>query len=143
MNRAFFIRGFVAVVVLAGLTGEAMADGGSGNSGSNDDEKDDNSGPGGGGDDDEDDGDDDGEDDDPEDEDPNDDHNEARDAVVADNALPLDKILEIFRAGGDRVVIDVRLVHRRGVLSYLVKFIDFDGQVRKTYFDAMTGLQIS
>lgn len=140
MNRAFFIRGFAAFVVLAGLTGGALADEGKdpGDSGSDDDKEDDNSGPGG--------GDDDGGDDesnDPEDEDPNDDHDEARNAVVAENALPLNKILDIFRAGGDRVVIDVRLVHRRGVLSYLIKFIDFDGQVRKTYFDALTGLQIS
>jgi uncharacterized membrane protein YkoI len=67
------------------------------------------------------------------------DHNRAQAAVADEEALPLDRMLLIFRRSGNGTVIDVRLLRRNGTLTYMIKYIDGGGAVRRAYYDAATG----
>lgn len=69
---------------------------------------------------------------------PDDDHEEARLAVVAKDALPLSEMLARFRTYGNYTVIDVKLSRSNKTLLYVIKYIDEAGEVRKSYFDAKT-----
>jgi hypothetical protein len=68
-----------------------------------------------------------------------DDHDAARQAVQADLAIPLRRMLEIFQGYGDLTVVDVALVTRAQVLQYRIKYVDPQGRVKQAYFDAQTG----
>lgn len=67
------------------------------------------------------------------------DHDRARAAVADENALPLRKLLTLFRQSFEGEVVDVTLVKRRSALVYRVKFVDPSGRVRRAEFDAHTG----
>lgn len=67
-----------------------------------------------------------------------DDHEAARLAVAAKDAVPLSEMLARFRTYGNYTVIDVKLLRSNKALLYVIKFIDDAGEVRKSYFDAKT-----
>jgi hypothetical protein len=67
------------------------------------------------------------------------DHDQAKHALDAAEALPLSQVLTRFRQLGDFTVIDVKLSHRNQSLVYVFKYIDGSGMVRKAVFDARSG----
>jgi uncharacterized membrane protein YkoI len=111
--------------------------------------KDGNSGEDGSGDDDH--GDDDGGDDDKGDDNGDDnpggpgggdsggDHDDAKDAVDANEVLPLRQILALLRKRANYTVIDVKLYRGNGAVLYILKCIEESGAVVKIVFDAKTG----
>jgi uncharacterized membrane protein YkoI len=53
--------------------------------------------------------------------------------------LPLQQVLERFRASEGGRVLEVDLKQRRGRHVYEIEFLDRDGRVKKREFDAATG----
>lgn len=72
-----------------------------------------------------------------------DDHDRAREAVTSDGAIPLRRLLGLFRESHSGEVIDVTLLRRKDMLVYRVKFIDPAGRVRRAEFNARTGESLS
>jgi uncharacterized membrane protein YkoI len=69
-------------------------------------------------------------------------HDTARRAVEADEAISLGRMLAIFGASGDRLVVDITLVRQGQSLQYRIKYIDGEGRVRQARFDAQTGAAV-
>ncbi|MBI4920412.1 MAG: hypothetical protein HY834_01580 [Devosia nanyangense] len=150
MNRRFFSFGATSLVLFLALFGTpAIADDDDG--GDDEQQDDDEQEDDGGGDDngDDDDGGDDGGDDSGSggtgsggsgsgSSELGDDHEDARLAVVAKDAMPLSEMLARFRSYGNYTVIDVKLSRSNKTLLYVIKYIDDAGEVRKSYFDAKT-----
>lgn len=67
------------------------------------------------------------------------DHEVAKRAVDASEAMPLDKVLDKFKDFGSFTVIDVKLARRDDDLIYVFKYIDSSGMVRIALLDARTG----
>ena len=164
MDRRIFTISALAALLLTTTTLPALADGGGDNgddSEGGDDGKDggdDNSGSGGsggGGDDGNNDGGNGGGDDGGHDDggdsgsgssgsgDTESEHDRAKKAVDASQALPLQEMMSRFRKYGDYTVIDVRLAITGDKLLYVFKFIDTSGNVRRARFDAKTGVLAS
>ncbi|MEO5804940.1 hypothetical protein [Devosia sp.] len=121
----------VLIVLLAaslGLAAPARAD-----DGDSDSESGSHGGDAGGG------GDNEDSSDDGEDQSDADHHDDPRQAVAADQAISLRRMLDIFAGYGALSVIDVALVRRHNALQYRIKFIDPQGLVRQRYFDALNG----
>ena len=159
MKRRIFAQGLLALLLLSTATVPAFAkdgkdDGGDydsgGGDGGDDSGGDDNSGSGGGG------GGNSGGDDGPDDSGGDHsgggdgthsgsggDHEDAKHAVDAKDALPLGTMLTMFKRYGDYTVIDVKLSESNRTLLYVFKFIDSTGNVRKAYFDAKTGTPVN
>lgn len=68
-----------------------------------------------------------------------DDHDIAREAVKANQAIPLGDMLDMFDERGHLTVVDIALVTRSGRLQYRIKYIDPAGRVRQQFFNAKTG----
>jgi uncharacterized membrane protein YkoI len=66
------------------------------------------------------------------------DHDEAKRAVDAHEAIPLDQMLAIFARRGTYTIIDVKLQRSNDTFLYVIKFID-QQTVRRSFFDARTG----
>jgi len=71
------------------------------------------------------------------------DHDEAKAAIDAKQALPLDQMLAIFRQRGSYTVLDVKLAHSNDSFLYVFKYIDDAGTVRKAFFNAKSGALIN
>lgn len=54
-------------------------------------------------------------------------------------ALPLPEMLSKFRSLGNNTLIDVILIGQGSRMRYRFKYIDAGGNVRKSYFNALTG----
>lgn len=63
------------------------------------------------------------------------------DSTTADtkDALPLSEMLNRFRSLGNNTLIDVILIGQGSRMKYRFKYIDAGGNVRKSYFNALTG----
>lgn len=70
------------------------------------------------------------------------DHEDAKHAVDAKDALPLSQMLVLFKRYGDYTVIDVKLAKSNKSLLYVFKYIDTSGNVRKSWFDARSGVLV-
>lgn len=71
------------------------------------------------------------------------DHERARTAVETAAAIPLKKLLELFRRDFEGKLVDVTLVKRKTALIYRIKFIDGTGRVRRVEYDAVTGSRLN
>lgn len=67
------------------------------------------------------------------------DHDDAREARVQGEALPLSKLLPIALAKVPGEVLEVEAERKRGRFVYEIEILDRAGQVRKVVLDARTG----
>lgn len=58
------------------------------------------------------------------------------------DTLPLGDMLALFQKRGHATVLDVKLARSNRYLLYVIKYIDGTGTVRKSYFDARTGVLV-
>lgn len=56
--------------------------------------------------------------------------------------MPLGDMLALFQKRGHATVLDVKLARSNRHLLYVIKYIDGTGTVRKSYFDARTGVLV-
>lgn len=67
------------------------------------------------------------------------DHDDARAAVAAREALPLTRIVEIAQRAVPGEIVEVELEHEHGRLIYEVEVLTRTGRLRKVEIDARTG----
>ena len=70
------------------------------------------------------------------------DHQQALEAVRANEAIPFRDILEIFEQQFGGKIIDASIYQKRGQLVYRFKYVDQSGYVLTAFYQAATGLYL-